>query len=53
VGLEGGLNQALTMAENQLSNPEIIGGSTKFIYGLPPEYIATIGIDEVDKIDTG
>lgn len=52
VGLEGGVNSAVTLAENQLSLPEIIHNFTSFISHLSLHYQVIIGIDELDKLES-
>lgn len=52
VGLEGGVSSAVTLAENQLSLPEIVHSFTKFISKLSLHYQVIIGIDELDKLES-
>lgn len=52
VGLEGGVNSAVTLAENQLSLPEIVGNLTRFLVQLSAQYQVIIGIDELDKLES-
>ena len=52
VGLEGGVNRALTLAQNQLSLPEICYFFSRFIDTVSAKYQVVIGIDELDKIAT-
>jgi Cdc6-like AAA superfamily ATPase len=52
VGLEGGLNNAVTFAENQLSLPEIVAFFTEFVEQLSENYQVIIGIDELDKLES-
>ena len=51
-GLEGGVNNAETFAEKQMTNPEIICAFTQFINDIPEEYQIIIGIDELDKLES-
>jgi hypothetical protein len=50
--VEGGLNSAVTLAENQLSLPEIVYSFTEFIEMAAKEYQIIIGIDELDKLES-
>ncbi|MGH9429002.1 MAG: hypothetical protein ACRD2L_22185, partial [Terriglobia bacterium] len=52
VGLEGGVNSAVTLAENQLSLPEIVHNFTRFLVQLSAHYQVIIGIDELDKLES-
>lgn len=52
VGLEGGINRAVTLAQKQMSNPEIVAAFIKFIESVSKEYKVIIGIDELDKIES-
>jgi hypothetical protein len=52
VALEGGVNNAITLAENQLSLPEIVHFFVKFIELASEKYQVIIGIDELDKLET-
>lgn len=52
IGLEGNLNRAETLAENQKSLPEIVGGLREFLQTLTTDFELVIGIDELDKIET-
>lgn len=52
VGLEGGVTRAVTLAQNQLSLPEIVHFLTAFIDALSEKYRVIIGIDEMDKLAT-
>lgn len=51
-GLEGGLSRAVSMAENQKSLPEIVGGLREFLEAVSTDFAIIIGIDELDKIET-
>jgi hypothetical protein len=50
VGLEGGVNRAITLAQNQLSLPEIGYFFARFIERASVKYQIIIGIDELDKL---
>ncbi|SDP10582.1 hypothetical protein SAMN05428975_0323 [Mucilaginibacter sp. OK268] len=50
VALEGSLSRAMTLAEKQLSNPEIIAAFTEFLVQCTADYQVIIGIDELDKM---
>ncbi|HEV2802438.1 MAG TPA: P-loop NTPase fold protein [Pyrinomonadaceae bacterium] len=52
VGLEGGVNRAVTMAQRQMSNPEVVAAFVKFLRSVTDEYKVIIGIDELDKIES-
>ena len=52
VGLEGGVNNAITLAENQLSLPEISHFFTKFVDLASQKYQVIIVIDELDKLES-
>ena len=53
LGLEAGTNNAVTMAQNQLSLPEIAFSFARFIKAAGfAGYKVVIGIDELDKIAT-
>lgn len=52
VGLEGGVNSAVTLAENQLSLPEIVHNFTRYLVQLSAHYQVIIGIDELDKLES-
>lgn len=53
LGLEAGTNNAVTMAQNQLSLPEIASSFARFIKAVGfAGYKVVIGIDELDKIAT-
>ena len=52
VGLEGGINRAVTLAQRQLSNPEIVAAYIKFVDEISKQYKLIIGIDELDKIES-
>lgn len=52
MGIEGGINNALTIAENQMTNPEIVSAFIQFLSVIPKEYQIIIGIDELDKLES-
>jgi len=52
IGLEGGINRARTLAENQLSLPEIVHAFTKFLGRVSAECQVFVGIDELDKLES-
>lgn len=53
LGLEAGTSNAVTMAQNQLSMPEIASSFARFIKEVATaNYKVVIGIDELDKIAT-
>ncbi len=51
-GFEGGVNSALTFAQKQMSNPEIVDKFKRFIGSISNDYRVIIGIDELDKIES-
>jgi hypothetical protein len=52
VGLEGGINRAVTLAEKQLSLPEIVHYFIRFLEAISQQYQVIIGIDELDKLES-
>lgn len=50
IGLEGGVNRAVTLAQNQLSLPEVVQFLARFIDDVSLKYQVIIGIDEMDKL---
>ena len=52
IGLEGGISRALTLAENQLSLPEIVNAFTRFVTRASEQCQVIIGIDEMDKLES-
>lgn len=52
VGLEGSVNKAVTLAQLQMSNPEIVASFIGFLKQISKEYKVIIGIDELDKIES-
>lgn len=51
MGLEGKLNEAVTLAQKQLSQPDIISAFRRFLESIPDTFQIVIGIDELDKIE--
>lgn len=51
VGLEGGVNAAVSLAQRQLSLPEIVAGFVGFLKSISRDYRVIIGIDELDKLE--
>jgi hypothetical protein len=52
VGLEGNVNRAASLAENQKSLPEIVGGLREFLGDLAQDFQVVVGIDELDKLES-
>lgn len=52
IGLEGGINRAVTLAQNQLSLPEIVHFLAEFIEKVSGKYQVIIGMDELDKLQS-
>jgi hypothetical protein len=52
LGLEGGVNSAITLAQNQMSLPEIGHSFIRFLRNVSADYKVIIGIDELDKIES-
>lgn len=52
IGLEGGISGAQTLAENQLSLPEIVDAFTNFVTRASEQCQLIIGIDEMDKLES-
>lgn len=50
IGLEGGLNRAVSLAKNQMSVPELVYFFTRFLERVASQYQVIIGIDELDKL---
>jgi hypothetical protein len=50
IGAESNLNRATTLAQRQLTLPEITGGFVHFLRGIASNHIVVIGIDEMDKL---
>ena len=51
-GLEGSLSQARSLAQQQLSLPEIVDAFTRYLAKVAASYTVVIGIDELDKIES-
>jgi hypothetical protein len=52
IGVEGGLNSALSLAEKQRSFPEIVDAYRSFIKKVTAKNAVLIGIDELDKLES-
>jgi hypothetical protein len=52
VGLEGNMNRAISMSENQKSLPELVGGLREFLEAVASDFQVIIGIDELDKLES-
>jgi hypothetical protein len=52
VAAEGAVNAAVTLAQNELSLPEIIEGYRDFLKFASQSYMIIIGIDELDKLES-
>lgn len=52
IGLEGGLSEATSLSQQQLSLPEIVQGFCDFIKDVSEHYRLIIGIDELDKLES-
>jgi hypothetical protein len=52
IGVKGGINSASTLAQNQLTLPEIVTAYRDFIGLISTKYKIIIGIDELDKISS-
>lgn len=50
IALDGSLSSAMTLAEKQLSNPEIIAAFTDMLSLCTADHQVIIGIDELDKL---
>lgn len=50
IGLESGVSRAVTLAQNQLSLPEVVYFLTRFLEQVSLKYQVIIGIDEMDKL---
>ncbi|MFT3924569.1 MAG: P-loop NTPase fold protein [Myxococcales bacterium] len=51
IGLEGSLNRARALAQQQLTLPEIVDGFVRLLRRAATEYRVVIGIDELDKLE--
>jgi hypothetical protein len=49
-GVEGGINSAVSVSENQMNLPQIVSNYNKFIKSIASDMIVLIGIDELDKL---
>ena len=52
IGLEGGVNTAVNLAQQQLSLPDITKGFCDFLNFLTRDFRVIIGIDELDKLES-
>ena len=52
IGVEGSMNSARTLAENQLSLPEIVDAYIRFLTRVSQQCKLIIGIDELDKLES-
>lgn len=52
VGFEGSVNRAVTLAQNQLSLPEVVQSLAQFLEEISRKYQVIIGIDELDKLSS-
>ena len=52
VGLEAGVNSAISLASKQLSLPQIVDEFKKFVDHASYVYQLVIGIDEIDKMES-
>jgi hypothetical protein len=52
IGLEGGVSGAVSLAERQMSLPQIVDSYTTLINHVTDEYQVIIGIDELDKMES-
>ena len=52
IGIEGGINTAISLAGKQMSLPEIVDGFVRFLKLISHGYKIIIGIDELDKLDS-
>jgi hypothetical protein len=52
ISLESGITGSKTLAQNQMSNPEIVSTFIKYLTSIPQEFQIIIGIDEMDKLDS-
>lgn len=50
---EGGVSNAVSRSQNQLTLPEIVDGYCDFLKLVTQEYVIIIGIDELDKLQSG
>ncbi len=52
IGLEGGLTGAESLAQQQMTLPDIVHGLGDFLTGMARDFKVIIGIDEMDKIES-
>ncbi len=52
LGLEGGISTAVSLAQQQLSLPDITRGFCDFLSAIARDYKVIIGIDELDKLES-
>ena len=52
LGVEGSLNQARSLAQLQMSMPEIADAFVHFLERIAARFVVLIGIDELDKIES-
>ena len=52
LGVEGSLTQARSMAQHQLTLPELVDAYKRFLDKIAARYTVLIGIDELDKIES-
>jgi len=52
IGLESGITRSRTLAQTQMSNPELVSAFTKYLNSIPEEFQIIIGIDELDKLES-
>jgi hypothetical protein len=50
--IEGGVNEAKSMAENQMSLPDIVSSLKDFLSKIAKERRVIVAIDELDKVDS-
>jgi energy-coupling factor transporter ATP-binding protein EcfA2 len=52
IGLEGGISTAVSLAQQQLSLPDITSGFCDFLSAIARDFTVIIGIDELDKLES-
>jgi hypothetical protein len=52
LGVEASLNNALTVAEKQMSNPDIVSSFKEFLSNISADKQIIVGIDELDKLES-
>ena len=50
--VEGGVNEARSLAENQMSLPDIVAGIKEFLSIIARAHRVVIAVDELDKVDS-